>query len=151
MDEMELVSGLKLSNERAKSIFYQKYYPQIYKYINASFGRKLTEHEVSDIATDTILRGINKIDKYEFKAPLINWLLKISSRTAFDYLEKIKSIKHSMISKSVELSPSENTDEKGIDTKTEEKDLLTKFRKTLSKLENKILDLIISGHTQRNR
>lgn len=147
LTDLDLVNGLKSADEESKRILTKVYYPILYQYISTNFGRSLDKHTISDIVTDTILRAIEKIDKFSLKAPLKSWLLVIATRTFYNHYKKANLKKHSILSNADELTDSPYTDDKF--SGSESKDFMNKFRKTLSPLECSYLDLFLKEYTHK--
>lgn len=145
--EFELISGIKRGDELAKSKFVKEYYPILFQYISTNFGRKLSKHEISDIATDALLRAMQKIDKFTVGASLKSWLIKIASRAFFSYNRKATSPKHSVVQNSYELSETSYQDDRL--KSSEDKDFIRRFKETLSPIENSYLDLFLKGYTHK--
>lgn len=145
--EFELVNGLKSRNEESKRKFVKDYHPILCQYISVNFGNSLDKNDISDIATDTLLRAIKKIDSFAFKSSLKKWLLTIATRLFYSHYKRNSLSKHSILSKAGELTDSPYIDDKF--SGSEDKDFINKFRKTLSPLESSYLDLFLKEYTHK--
>ncbi len=83
----ELVVRLLKGERRAFDLFFDSYYPRVYRFCRA----KLRDDVMAeDIAQQTVTKGIMKIDTYRGDASLYTWLCVICRREISTWLKKHK-------------------------------------------------------------
>ncbi len=80
-DEEELLKAAIRGDERALSRLLQHHYPFLFQY---ALKLTMNRHRAEDIAQDTMLKAIENISGFQFRAKFSTWLLTIASRLVID-------------------------------------------------------------------
>jgi RNA polymerase sigma factor (sigma-70 family) len=143
-DDVTVIEGLKRGNRRYENMFYNKYYPLLTKKVN-NMTFKFDEDQVNQIVTNAIMRGIKKIDLYDFKGSLDGWMYRLVTNALYDFVKVNK--KENRVSY-VETVP----DKSGGDSSKPAGDLKEEFKlfkKTITPKQRKIIDMYLNGYSHR--
>lgn len=87
MDELELIAAAKRGDDRALAMLLHKHYEFVAKYLmKITLSPPLAE----ELAQETMLRCIEKLDTYRDKSKFSSWLITIAGRLYIDHLRKAK-------------------------------------------------------------
>ena len=77
---------LMARNEPAFSLFFQDYFPRLFRFILRRVGG---DTEVArDVAQAALIKGVHKLDLYRGEASLFTWLCQIARYELADYLQR---------------------------------------------------------------
>lgn len=76
-EELEMVKAIVRGDEDSLEIFYNNYFPKLYRYIYYRVGRD--HHHTEEVVNDTFMEAIEKADRYDPERGSIEaWLITLS-------------------------------------------------------------------------
>ena len=144
-DDLSLSIGVKNKNKKAENYFYEKYFKSLYYYIKSRTST-LDDEEINIVVNNAIIRGMTKIELFDNKGSLEGWMKKIASNCLADYIKSNK--------KESEVIYKEKLPEKGYNPEQAdlEKQIKAKFqmfKKELTPLQIKIIDMYLNGYKHK--
>jgi RNA polymerase sigma-70 factor (ECF subfamily) len=144
-DDSYFISGIKAGDQKVITQFYEHYYKFLLPRLK-TITHKLSEQELNQIVSDSLMRGIKKIDLYNGKGPLDGWLYIIMRRLYSSYVkENKKELENKLIPIDyIESTPIDSTKQDFM------KDLMAKFKmflETQSKHVKKTAELYLAGYS----
>lgn len=144
-DSHDYVNGIKSGNQKVITKYYEHYYKLLMPKLKA-LTNKLSDQELNQILSDTLMRGITKIEHYSGTGTFDGWLYIMMKRM---FLNHIKTHKKESENKLVPVDYVGDVPVNDGDTEFQ-KDLMAKFKiflETQTPLIKKTAELYLGGYS----
>jgi RNA polymerase sigma-70 factor (ECF subfamily) len=83
-EERELVDAMLAGEERAFTLFFETYFPRVYRFALPRVGRN--QDAAKDVVQATLVKAIRALDSWRGEATLFTWLCQICRRQIADHV-----------------------------------------------------------------
>jgi RNA polymerase sigma-70 factor (ECF subfamily) len=83
-DDRDLVAAMLMGDERAFTVFFDTYFPRVYRFALPRLGRNADV--TKDVVQATLIKAVRAIDGWRGEAALFTWLCQICRRQIADHV-----------------------------------------------------------------
>ncbi len=121
--DSELVIQAQRGDDLAFGMLYERYYHQLYSYLTYMVG----DREIGqDLTQEAFIKAWKKLSSLRDASKFVDWLYRITTNLAYDYLRSTKRIRWLSWEQSAEQEISEELSVAGLEIQIEEQELLIK-------------------------